>query len=289
MPDALNPFVCTIIVPAYNEAATIGHTLKALLAEAQADEFDLIVVCNGCMDDTAAVARAAAPSARVLVLEQASKTAALNAGIAAARTSPVVFLDADIITDAAAVRQLVHRLNWSGADMAYGAARFETSQCSWAVAAFYRAWQQNPYFDKQKMGGFFTVSRRGLDRLGCLPPVVNDDEYVRRRLLCNSVWVDAAPYKIAAPRSLASLIKVRSRVYRGNQDLKKDQVLSPGGSRRDRAGQFLGRLLRSPLLWPGAAIFFLVAILAHIRNALLRGQVRWEQDKSNRQAGTARG
>ena len=46
----------TIIIPAHNEAAVIGQTLQGLLRQAgEGDE--VIVVCNGCSDDTAGVAR----------------------------------------------------------------------------------------------------------------------------------------------------------------------------------------------------------------------------------------
>lgn len=47
-----------VVVPAYNEAATIAATVRALLAQTRPVD-RLIVVPNNCSDDTAAIARAA--------------------------------------------------------------------------------------------------------------------------------------------------------------------------------------------------------------------------------------
>ena len=47
----------SFVIPAHNEEAVIGRCLTALLAGARRDELDIIVVCNGCTDRTAEVAR----------------------------------------------------------------------------------------------------------------------------------------------------------------------------------------------------------------------------------------
>lgn len=68
-----------IIIPAHNEAAVIGQTLKGLLRQVgEGDE--VIVVCNGCSDDTAGVARRFEPRVTVLETDVPSKTNALNLG-----------------------------------------------------------------------------------------------------------------------------------------------------------------------------------------------------------------
>src|SRR5215813_6453429 len=72
-----------VIIPAYNEAAVIKRTLAPLSQAAVEGLIELIVVCNGCADDTADVARSV-PGVEVIELEQGSKPAALNAGDEAA-------------------------------------------------------------------------------------------------------------------------------------------------------------------------------------------------------------
>ena len=64
----------------------------------------MVVVCNGCHDRTAEVARQVAPLATVVEIPVASKVAALNAGDAVARYFPRFYLDADIELPVAAVR-----------------------------------------------------------------------------------------------------------------------------------------------------------------------------------------
>ena len=56
------------VVPAHNEQAVIARCVRSLLkrAEAEKEEIDLVVVCNGCTDGTADAARRATPKARVL-------------------------------------------------------------------------------------------------------------------------------------------------------------------------------------------------------------------------------
>ncbi|MCK0067851.1 glycosyltransferase [Kordiimonas laminariae] len=276
--------VCSIITPAYNEANVIGKTLQSLLKDARPNEFEIIIICNGCTDNTANIANEYAPDAQIITTDIASKSKALNLGIEAASTYPLVFLDADIKTTAPAVRAMVHRLNWSDAFLAYGTAKFRTENASWAVRAFYKAWYLNPYFDKQKMGGFFAVSKSGLERLQEIPETLNDDEFVRRRLIINSTWVENAPYHVEPPRDLTNLIKVRSRVYRGNKLLEADMEPLGGQKRKSNAYLFAKRLFLKPGNWVGAAVFAFTALAAHARNYIASPDSNsWESDVSARQ------
>ncbi|MGW3138555.1 glycosyltransferase, partial [Streptomyces sp. NPDC001139] len=57
----------SIVIPAHNEAPVLGRLLDALLADSlSADDPDIVVVCNGCTDDTASVAAARGPRVRVV-------------------------------------------------------------------------------------------------------------------------------------------------------------------------------------------------------------------------------
>lgn len=98
-----------IIVPAHNEAAVIGQTLQGLLRQVgEGDE--VIVVCNGCSDDTAGVARRFEPRVTVLETDVPSKTNALNLGDRRARSFPRVYLDADVVLGDGALAEIVRVL-----------------------------------------------------------------------------------------------------------------------------------------------------------------------------------
>lgn len=284
MPDTSHKPSCAVVIPAYNEERSIEGTIGALARDMLPDEFEITVVCNGCVDQTAEVVRARWPEVRVLETPLASKTAALNLGIAATNIRPIILLDADIKTSAAAVRHLVAALEASGCELAFGEAHFNSNQCSMPVREFYRAWRLNPYFDGGKVGGFFAVSKAGIKRLGAFPDITNDDEFVRRELSSNARFVPAACYTIEPPRTLASLIKIRSRIYRGNRELSEMGVSPSRKHRQAAATRFLFRLLIHPRVWPGAFIFAFVALSAHVRNKTHTGPTFWEQDQTARAA-----
>ncbi|HZP42129.1 MAG TPA: glycosyltransferase [Candidatus Binatia bacterium] len=80
----------SVVVPAYQEAAYLGPTLRALVADVP---FEVVVVANGCTDATAAVARAA--GVRVVETPVRGVSHARNLGARESRGETLVFLDAD--------------------------------------------------------------------------------------------------------------------------------------------------------------------------------------------------
>src|SRR5262245_58336894 len=50
-------FMASVVIPAHNEARVIERGLSSLLEGARPGELEIVVVCNGCTDDTAARAR----------------------------------------------------------------------------------------------------------------------------------------------------------------------------------------------------------------------------------------
>lgn len=87
--------LATIVVPAYNVAATIGDTLRSLLAQTATD-FEIVVVDDGSSDDTVAVVRSF-DDPRIRLVQQANRglAGARNTGIAEARGQFVGFCDSD--------------------------------------------------------------------------------------------------------------------------------------------------------------------------------------------------
>lgn len=87
----------SVIVPAYNCAATLDNCLGSVL-EQMTEEHELIVVDDGSQDGTARLLAAytgARPNFRALRIEHAGPSAAKNAGLCLASGEYVTFLDSD--------------------------------------------------------------------------------------------------------------------------------------------------------------------------------------------------
>jgi glycosyltransferase involved in cell wall biosynthesis len=266
----------TILIPAWNEATVIGESLGRLEAEGVTRFFDVIVIANGCDDDTAAQAQAAMPEARVIDTPVAGKTNALNLGQRlASRDLPVICLDADLRTGLADLIALTAPLRDGRAEAACGTMEVDTSAASMMVRAWYRAWMLNPYFAQGKFGGMFALSSSAAERLFPLPDVVADDEYLRRAIGPEGIaFVPGCRFTARSPRDLRSLLRVRQRSLRGSRAL--DLPAGHGGAKT-----MLQRALRHPARWGDMTVF--VALQMAVRFNLMRSSAqRWERDNSTR-------
>ncbi len=119
----------TVIVPAYNEAATIEQVLRRV-AELQLDA-EILVVDDGSGDDTAEIVGALESQIaglRLIIHERnQGKGAAVRTGINASRGEIVMIQDADLEYDPADIPKLLEPLNNGVADVVYGT-RFRGGQ-----------------------------------------------------------------------------------------------------------------------------------------------------------------
>lgn len=99
-----------VIVPCWNEAATLAATCESLLAlDYPREKLEIILVNDGSTDKTPAVMERFAPHPQVRVIHKTNggKHTALNAGIAATRAELVGCLDADSFVEPDALREVI--------------------------------------------------------------------------------------------------------------------------------------------------------------------------------------
>lgn len=268
------PNMGAVIVPAHNEAAVIGRTLSPLSDAARSGVFDVIVVCNGCTDNTAEVARAI-PGVRVLEIETASKIAAMNAGDLAATCWPRMYLDADIRIEASAVVDVLATLSRSGVLGARPAAQYDSSRSSTLVRRYYRARSSIGEFDRHLWGaGCYGMSETGHAALGCFPDAVADDVVVDGIIPDrNKAFVDTAPVVVSVPRTSAALVNVLARNYSGNREVTR--TTSAGRSLVQAFGA-----VRGPSTMLDAVIYCSFALAG--RHSGRRLHERWARDETSR-------
>ena len=120
----------SIVIPAYNESARIGKTLRELLAylEGQPGGGEVIVVDDGSKDDTSAVAErifgehgGARVEGRVRRVEpNRGKGNAVRTGLLAARNTVAAFFDADLSMPVTETPKLVEPIRSGQYDVVFG-------------------------------------------------------------------------------------------------------------------------------------------------------------------------
>lgn len=277
--------MAAIIIPAHDEAAVIGATLQAVVA--QADAADEIVVCaNGCSDATAAIAAAFAPRVRVIVTARASKAAALNLAEAAVSSFPRFYLDADITLQPHCLERLKAALARGPWLAVAPTPTMALAGVSWAVAAYYRVWLSLPYCQQGLIGaGLYALSAPGRARFGEFPPLIADDGFVRRLFEEHErCRVATAEVTVRAPSTLRWLLAIKTRSRLGNLQLER-QLPSLSNNERKAYGQALLQGLSAPGRWPALAVYLFVCLYARAA-ASLRARssrsYRWQRDLSSR-------
>ena len=259
----------SIIVPAYNEAACIERTLSVLTEGLETDSVEIVVVCNGCRDDTAARARDFRPPVRVMEREEASKVRALNAGERTVTGFPRVYLDADVELDGRSLQLLLDHASSPGALAAEPRPEFVTSSSTVWVRAYYSVWRDLHGRDAGRIGsGVVALSRAGRERFGEFPDVIADDGYVRRHFGPGELkYVDGARSRVhastrraASPTSSGSRSAVDSGpVSWQSEPTRRTSPSAPRGLASSRAcsgcGPRAGRSCPSTSASPSGSVF----------------------------------
>ena len=278
----------SVVIAAYNEDEVIGRCLDALLSTARPTELEIVVVCNGCTDRTAEVARAYGDGVRVIETPIASKTAALNLGDDAASGFPRLYVDADVTLPLASVRRIAGRLAEPDALAAAPTMQVDLRGSSLAVRAYYRVWTRLPYVREGMIGvGVYALSEDGRRRFEAFPDVIADDGYVRALFDASErVCVDDAPVRVYAPKRFSDLVRIKTRSRLGRYELGQR---FPDLMARERGTKSYSDAVRTlvvlPWLWPAAFVYAAVQVKTRWRArrqlASLDTYV-WERDPSSR-------
>ena len=282
-----------VIIPAHNEERTIGRLLGALVPEPVADDteageprtFQIVVVCNGCTDGTAAVARSFGPGVTVIETAVAGKANALRLGDEAATCFPRALVDADVRIDRASLLALGDVLAEGQLHASAPRRHLELDQASWLVRGYYDVWSRLPQVESGLFGrGVIVVSEAGARRLRALPPVMSDDLAASEAFGPQErTIVERAEVTIWPSRTSRDLVRRRVRVVTGNAQAD-DQRL-----RRAESHTSVLSLLRiaiaEPRLLPRVPVFVGVAVVSRLlaRRAISRGDfTTWLRDESSR-------
>lgn len=277
----------SIVVPAHNEGSVIARTLSQWVTAPLSEEIGVVVVCNGCTDDTATIARRFEPTVHVVESEIASKIHALNLGEQMSSGFPRIYVDADIHISIDAIRALARRLAQGDVLAVAPTANINLTGCSWLVRKYYDIRSRLPS-SREGIGGsgVYALSEAGRKRFGKFPEVTADDTYVRLQFCANErETLPDVTSTVFPPRSGLQLIAVRTRTYRGTFDLAQrfPELQGNKGESNDRK---LLALFTKPKLWPGLLIYCLINVVARYRATLglRRGAHLWQRDETSRTA-----
>jgi hopene-associated glycosyltransferase HpnB len=215
LPAALPPELpdVDIIIPARDEAATIGAVIESLLAQDYAGKFRVILVDDNSTDGTAVLAGVAP---RLTIIRGAEKPAgwsgklwALSQGIAAGAAPVVMFADADIVHDRRHLSALVARLVAKRLDMVSEMVRLNCA--SLAERALVPAFV---YFF-QMLYPFSRVN----DPLSSVAAAAGGTILLRRAALARIGGIAAIKSTLIDDVALASAVKRSGPIYLGHSGL----------------------------------------------------------------------
>ena len=284
--------IASVIVPACNESAVVGNCLRALTRTMRPGELEIIVVCNGCTDHTADVARSVSPNITVIETDTPGKANALNLGDDHAQVFPRFYVDADVVMTTTSIRRATHAINTSEAEAVAPRNELLLKDCSWAVRAFFLIWKQLPYYRNEPVGaGGYGVSRTGRARFDEFPNLLAEDDYVNfrigrsQRIVARDAWFRTSP-----PKTLWALIKVRARHQRGRLQLR-DRYPQVWNRETRSYKSAASELLSRPRLWLPvfmyALTFAITRLMGWSQYRFKTDPMRWDRLDEDHSSGPA--
>ncbi|ORC32651.1 hypothetical protein B4O97_15950 [Marispirochaeta aestuarii] len=274
----------SVVMPAHNEEKFIARSLRAITKGAPPDQMEVVVVCNGCSDKTAEVARSIPGPITVIESDIPSKVQSLNIGDKLVSSFPRFYVDSDIIFTFADLKKVADELEKVGVLAAAPEFIFDDSTASSAVKAYYRVWRRMPYFESGRIAGAYGLSEEGRRRFEEFPDIIADDGFVRLHFHPSErVTVKSSSVVVTTPRDLANLIKIKSRSHGGTYELRKkypklfnNETTSPTLS--------LKRMIEQKVSIKDSLIYIYVSLVAKFKGKMnqFTGRKKWERDESSR-------
>ncbi len=284
--ERADPHVASVIIPAHNEALVIERCLRSILTDHRHGELDIVVACNGCTDDTAAIAAAVDPSITVVSTSEASKWGALDLGDAHAAGFPRMYVDADVAVSPRAIQTLADAMQRNGAAIGAPTLRFpDFSASSMVVRLFYRGWRHSPYFDDKLIGfGFYALSSEGRSRFDTFPETMAEDYFLHRLFTAGERHVDDSSwFTPLLPTTVRDIVAVHARQLAANATLTEFAAGEGHDLPEHHApATWLPRAARQPAAWPALATFVVLRVVAVLLSVKRRRQrtMSWTRDSS---------
>lgn len=210
----------SIVIPAHNEGAVIERTLRSVWSSRTERELQVIVVANGCTDDTAERARRF-KGVEVIETAVGSKIAALNLGDRAARHFPRAYMDADVVLSENLIETVARAFEEPEVRIVAPEVRYAYSWSNPFLAGYYRLWSSLPYVRRDMMArGFYAMDRELRSRFDEFPTLVADDKFIRNltrpqeRRIAQGCWTT-----VHLPGTFRELLAVKTRWTYGNLEL----------------------------------------------------------------------
>lgn len=277
----------SVVIPAHDEAAVIDRLLRSLTASPRRRELEIVVVANGCRDDTAQRARRY-DGVRVVEIPAASKTAALDAGDGATGVFPRVYVDADVQITSDALFALADVLDRPGVEIASPGLHVDTSGASWLVRQHYRVWELSDYRRPGHIGsGVYALSQAGRDRFGAWPDVIADDRFVQQLFAVHErATLTDHSFTVRSSADMRSHLRRSVRIARGNQELP-DHVQHPEASRPTTGSraELVRQVAARPGMWVPFAVYCVSWMLPNMlasRNIARERASTWNRDETTR-------
>lgn len=268
----------SVLIPAHNEAGYLPACMEALLASDVA-AIEVVVICNGCTDATAEIARsyqaqAEARGWRLIVLDlvEGGKLNAWNKGEEAASGEVLIYLDADVLVTPPLIGQIAETLHMEAAGYASGMPNVTISGHDAVTRHYTRFWLTTPFMVHGVPGfGVFAMNRAGRARWGAWPDIISDDTYARLNFTPDERLRVPARYDWPMIEGFTRLVQVRRRQDIGVAEIaERYPALMLNDDNHDQTVPLWRRALADPV----AFIVFISVRLA-IKLPVLRTQNRW--------------